>query len=308
MLNFKNIEIDDIDIYREFTGKTCEFSCESSFVNLLVWQCAYSNMMAVFDGQLFIKSGKGDKESFRLPIGGNVLEGIEKIKEYCGGKYPDFWIQQGENLDNAREFLEAHYDMNLSRDAFDYIYLQSDLAELKGKKYHSKRNHISAFSKKFDWVYEDITSENLDQVRECASLWYAENADKEDFYLLCEKKGIEKILSLMDRLSVKGGALRVDGKIVAFTLGTPINSEVFDVHIEKALKDYSEGYTVINREFARRLGDYKYINREDDMGLEGLRKAKLSYKPAILLEKYHCRKKVNKYGFCMQKSIQNGFS
>lgn len=290
MLDFKNIEIDDIDIYREFTGKTCEFSCENSFVNLLVWQCAYSNMMAVLDGQLFIKSGKGDNESFRLPMGGDILKGIEIIKEYCGGQDPYFWIQQGENLDNAQEYLNEHYEITPRRDAFDYIYLQSDLAELKGKKYHSKRNHISAFSKKYNWVYEDITKENMNDVRECAELWYQENADKEDFHLLCEKKGIETILQNMERLFVKGGALRVDGKIVAFTLGSPINNEVFDTHIEKALKEYSEAYTVINREFAKRLNGYKYINREDDLGLEGLRKAKLSYKPAILLEKYSCKK------------------
>jgi len=290
MLKFRNIEIDDIDIYREFTGKSCEFSCENSFVNLLVWQSAYNNMLAVDDGQLFIKSGKGEKESFRLPIGGDVLKGIEKIKEYCG-KYPDFWIQQGEKLDNVWDYLNQHYNIEPNRDAFDYIYLQSDLAELKGKKYHSKRNHISAFSKKHNWVYEDITKENMEDVIECAGLWYQENSDKEDFHLLCEKKGIETILQNMERLFVKGGALRVDGKIVAFTLGSPINKEIFDTHIEKALKEYSEAYTVINREFAKRLEGYKYINREDDLGLEGLRRAKLSYKPAILLQKFFCSKK-----------------
>ena len=291
MLNFKNIEIEDIDIYRKFTGKTCEFSCENSFVNLLVWQCAYKNMMAVCDGQLFIKSGNGDKESFRLPIGGDITAGIEKIKEYLNGKYPDIWVQQGENLSLAKEYLNEKYDLTPRRDAFDYIYLQSDLAELKGKKYHSKRNHISSFSKKYNWVYEDITQDNRAEIAKCAELWYEQNTDKEDYYLNCEKKGIETILKYMDKLSVKGGALRVDGKIVAFTLGSAINNEVFDIHIEKALKEYSEAYTVINREFAKRLSDYKYINREDDMGLEGLRKAKLSYKPSILLEKYSCRKK-----------------
>lgn len=290
MLEFKNIEIDDIDIYREFTGSSCEFSCENSFVNLLVWQCAYSNMMAVSDGQMFIKSGKKGEESFRLPIGGDVMEGIEKLKDYCG-EYPEFWIQQGEKLDKSIDFLKKNYDIKPERDAFDYIYLQSDLAELKGKKYHSKRNHISAFSKKYEWTYEDITQDNIEKVRECAEEWYKQNADKEDFYLLCEKRGIDTILNNMDRLSVNGGVLLVEGRVVAFTLGSPTNSEIFDVHIEKALKDYSEGYTVINREFARRLSKYKYINREDDMGLEGLRKAKLSYKPTILLEKFSCSKK-----------------
>ena len=107
--------------------------------------------------------------------------------------------------------------------------------------------------------------------------------------MVCEKKGIEFILQNMEELSVKGGAIFVAGKVVAFTLGSPITDEVFDVNIEKALAEFSEAYTVINREFAKELSDYKYINREDDLGIEGLRKAKLSYKPHIILKKFSCR-------------------
>ncbi len=294
MLNYKIIDIDDIEIYRKFTGSSCEFSCENSFVNLLVWQCAYNNMMAVSDGQLFIKSGSGDKVCFRLPIGGNMAEGLEKIKEYCGEKTPSFWIQEGERFDEAVDYLKENYVFEENRNAFDYIYLQSDLSTLSGKKYHSKRNHISAFTKKFNWRYEDITGNNINKVKECADLWYNQNFDKSDSHLLCEKNGVNTILDNMERLKVKGGAILVEDKVVAFTLGSAINNEVFDIHIEKALKDYAEGYTVINREFARTLSDYKYINREDDMGLEGLRKAKLSYKPHILLKKYYCRFVENK--------------
>jgi hypothetical protein len=288
MLNFKKFEIEDIDIYRKYTLNNKEFSCENSFVNLLVWQCAYNNMYAVEDGQLFIKSGTGAKESFRLPVGGDVIKGIQKIEEYCGEKKPVFWLQEGERLQNAKEYLNKNYIFAEKRDASDYIYLQSDLSNLAGKKYHSKRNHISAFTKKYEWKFEEIGPYNIDAVKECAEEWYKQNKAKEDYYLLCEKKGLETILNNMEQLFVKGGAIIVENRVVAFTLGTAINDKVFDIHVEKALKDYAEGYTVINREFARTLSDYEYINREDDMGLEGLRKAKLSYKPSILLNKYSC--------------------
>ena len=291
MLKFKNVEIEDIDIYKEFMKNNKEFSCENSFVNLLVWQCAYSNMMAVSDGQLFIKSGTAEKETFRLPVGQDLEKGIKKLVEYNDNKMPSFWLQEGERLSEFQEKYSQQYIFRESRDAADYIYLQSDLANLSGKKYHSKRNHINAFSKKHNWHYEEITQSNIEKVRLCAEKWYKENADKEDSFLLCEKKGIGTMLDNMERLSLKGGAIIVDSNVVAFTLGSAINDTVFDIHIEKALKDFAEAYTVINREFAASLSDYKYINREDDMGLEGLRKAKLSYKPEIILKKYFAKVK-----------------
>lgn len=291
MLKFKKTEIGDIEVFKKYIGFSGELSCESAFVNLLVWQNAYNNMWAEEDGQLIIKSGKGEDSSYRLPFGDDFIKGIKLIREYSGEEYPTFWAQEGRRLDNFKAHFGDKYVLEESRDAFDYIYLREDLANLAGKKYHSKRNHISAFSKKHDWFFEPITPDNIPEVKLCAEKWYKENADREDKYLRCEKRGVETILDNMELLGVKGGAVYSDGGVVAFTLGSKISDEIFDIHIEKALSDYAEGYTVINREFARTLTEYKYINREDDMGLEGLRKAKLSYKPAMLLKKYSCRKR-----------------
>ena len=291
MLKFKKTEIEDIEVFKKYIGFSGELSCESAFVNLLIWQSAYNNMWAEEDGQLIIKSGKGEDSSYRLPFGNDFLKGINLIREYSGEEYPDFWVQEGKRLDNFKANLGDKYVFEENRDAFDYIYLREDLANLSGKKYHGKRNHISAFSKKHNWSFKPITAENTEDVKLCAEKWYKENADREDKYLRCEKQGIITILDNMELLGVRGGAVYVDVKVVAFTLGSRISDEIFDIHIEKALSDYAEGYTVINREFARTLTEYKYINREDDMGLEGLRKAKLSYKPAILLKKYACKKR-----------------
>ena len=291
MLKFKKTEIEDIEVFKKYIGFSGELSCESAFVNLLIWQSAYNNMWAEEDGQLIIKSGKGEDSSYRLPFGNDFLKGINLIREYSGEEYPDFWVQEGKRLDNFKANLGDKYVFEENRDAFDYIYLREDLANLSGKKYHGKRNHISAFSKKHNWSFKPITAENTEDVKLCAEKWYKENADREDKYLRCEKQGVITILDNMELLGVRGGAVYVDGRVVAFTLGSRISDEIFDIHIEKALSDYAEGYTVINREFARTLSEYKYINREDDMGLEGLRKAKLSYKPAILLKKYACKKR-----------------
>lgn len=289
MLEFRKIEIEDIELFKEFTKKTNEISCENAFVNLFVWQNIYHNMIAMKNGTLFIKSDENGKEVFRLPMGGDMEKGLREILSYCGGKYPEFWNPLGESFHRLPLWFTEKYDFYEERDAFDYIYLQENLALLQGKKYHSKRNHISAFTKKYNWRYEKITPENLDKIRICAEEWYKANSERLDKYMLCEKQGVELILSNMDRLNVTGGAIFISDKAVAFTLGSPINPNVFDIHIEKALPEFAESYTVINREFAaNELGNYKYINREDDMGLEGLRKAKLSYKPEILLKKYFC--------------------
>lgn len=291
MLKFKKTEIGDIEVFKKYIGFSGELSCESAFVNLLIWQSAYNNMWAEEDGQLIIKSGKGEDSSYRLPFGNDFLKGINLIREYSGEEYPDFWVQEGKRLDNFKAHFGDKYVFEENRDAFDYIYLREDLANLSGKKYHSKRNHISAFSKKQEWVFKAITAENIGDVKLCAEKWYKENADREDRYLRCERRGVDTILDNMELLGVRGGAIYVGENVVAFTLGSRISDDIFDIHIEKALSDYAEAYTVINREFARTLEGYKYINREDDMGLEGLRKAKLSYKPAILLKKYACRKR-----------------
>ncbi len=290
MLEFKKIEISDIEKIRKHTNIKGVFSCETSFINLFVWQNVYNNMFAEKDGMIFIKSGKKGEESFRLPFGDDMKKGMDLLCQYCGG-YPTLWIQQGDRYNSIADKLSEDYLVSERRDAFDYIYLQTDLANLSGKKYHSKRNHISAFSKQYDWQYREITEENIDDVLACAERWYKENSERYDKYMQCEHEGIKAILQNRTALNVKGGAIYVDGKVVAFTLGSPINDQVFDVHIEKALPEFATAYTVINNEFAKTLGEYKYINREDDMGLEGLRKAKLSYKPEILLKKYLCTPK-----------------
>ena len=293
MLEFKNFEVSDAQRLLKYTAASDELSCEGAFVNLLVWQDIYNNMWAEKDGHLFVKSEKDGKNVFRLPFGSDLAAGIEMIREYSGNNYPEFWVQDGARLTEFKELFGAHYTFTEERDAFDYVYNRTDLALLSGKKYHGKRNHISAFSKQYDWHFAPLAPDNTEDIRQCAEEWYAENTERTDKYLLCEKRGIEIMLKNADVLNIKGGIIYVGNKAVAFTLGSAVNPDVFDIHIEKSLAEYAEGYTVINREFAANmLADYKYINREDDMGLDGLRQAKLSYHPCITVKKYSAVKKV----------------
>lgn len=286
----KEITIDQFEQISKYLKNNNENSCENSFINLLVWQKAYKNQFKFYDDCFLLYSKSENGELYRLPFCDDFEKGFNKILELNNGVYPAFWAQDGKRFELFKEKYSHKYEIIEKRNAFDYVYNFSDLAELSGKKYHSKRNHISSFTKKYDWKYESITSENKSQVLKCAEKWYSENTEKYDKYMELEKEGIRTIIENLEFLGAKGGAITVDEQVVAFTLGSPINDITFDVHVEKALKDYSEAYTVINREFVRNeLSNYLYINREDDMGLEGLRKAKLSYKPCFMIKKYLCK-------------------
>ena len=253
MLEFKKIELCDIEKIKAFTQNNEILACEKNVANLVIWQKAYNNMYAINDGVLFLKSGKEKSQSFSMPIGGDIKKGIEMIFEYTAPEKPRFWVQNDGKVTKFKELLGESYDISPVRDAFDYIYKREDLANLSGKKYHSKRNHIAAFSKQHSWNFETITDSNKVEVLKCAEKWYAENFDRMDEYMAIEKEGITTLLDNMELLNVRGGAIVVDGTVVAFTLGSPINNNVFDIHIEKALKDYATAYTVINNEFAKTL-------------------------------------------------------
>lgn len=292
-MEFKKITLSDKEKLVPFLSRADELTCELSFANLLIWQPLYNNCYCIEDGMLFLKSYDDNIVTYSLPFG-DMKAGFEKIIEHTGNPYPDIWAQEGPRFQQFKTLYGEYYDIYESRNEFDYIYNSFDLINLSGKKYHSKRNHISAFSKQFDWHYEDITADNIDKVRHCAEIWYTQSKDRMDDELKNEMRGVSLMLDNMDALDIKGGAIVIDDHVVAFTLGSATNPNVYNIHIEKAISGYETAYTVINREFAARNAvNYKYINREDDLGLEGLRKSKLSYHPEITLPKYICTKKEN---------------
>ena len=168
------------------------------------------------------------------------------------------------------------------------------LADLPGKKLHAKRNHIRRFDDQFpDWLLEDITPANVPECVELERQWAAlrQEAAGEDGNTVSEETvAVIEALYHMDKLGLEGALIRADGSPVAFSLGGLITPEVFDVNFEKSFGDIQGAYPAMNREMARlvraRHPQVRWLNREDDLGLEGLRRAKLSYYPDLLLEKY----------------------
>ena len=288
MVEFKSPTLSDYEKFAHFFFDEGEFSCEMNFISIYIWKAIYENKFYMDDKTLFFRSLSEDGGYvFSLPYG-DIEYGMSLIFEYCKEKKisPDIWTSQGKRLETFLKMYDC-YEVIPERDNFDYIYKREDLSTLVGKKYHSKRNHISAFSKKYNWVYEVLCDENKQEFLDFSEKWYFDRADDFDEGLAAEQKALGEILNSNIGINYKGALIKIDGKVVAVTMGSPINSKVFDIHFEKADADYQTAYAVINREFAlRELGDYEYINREDDLGIEGLRRAKLSYKPEILLEKY----------------------
>lgn len=288
-LEFKEPTVKDAEWAAPILYKNSSNICEYSFTTIWMWRKYYNNQISRYEDSIFVRSG--DVEPlYLIPVGGDLKRNIQILKDYQHGR-GEFLTIFGANVEVKQqidEWFPGQFEWRPSEADFDYIYNTEDLALLKGRKYHSKRNHIAAFSSSYDWSYEAIGPDNADEVYQMVALWCQERGNCSDPGLRNERISIGEALKNMKELNLIGGLIRVSGKVVAMTMGSPINDKVFDIHTEKALNDYSGAYAVINREFAERelLGKYEFINRENDMGIEGLRRAKKSYNPVQIIEKY----------------------
>lgn len=291
MIQFRPIEVEDKKRVQHYTLRSSRRNCDLSFSNLYSWRFLYRTQIAEMNGFLLFRFYVENERAYMMPVGeGDVRPVIEALMEDARADGERFCLA-GVCAD-MRSDLEAAFPgqfvFTADRDYFDYIYLRSDLATLKGKKYQPKRNHINRFKNTYpDYEYKPLTPALVAECLRLENEWCRANDCAENEALQAERKSMTAALSAMDELELTGGVLYVNGSIVAFTFGAPINEETFDVCVEKANTDIEGSYTMINYEFVNRLPEqYIYINREEDLGLEGLRKAKLSYQPETLLEKY----------------------
>ena len=283
MTEFRQPTTEDAQRLKNILISSQPKSCDYSAGNLLCWNFCYKENIAFVDGCLVLRLDVQDL--FGFPKGENYISALKKITD----EFPDcgFYGLEKQECDIINELFPGKYSFEESRASFDYVYRRSDLAELKGKKYHSKRNHISYFVKNNNWSYEELTTDKFGECLEMNKKWIAENIEKDPIGIEKEKTVLDYFFKNFDLLELKGGILRSDGKIIAFTFGERLNDNTFVTHYEKAFSSIRGAYPMINMLFAREsLGEYEYINREDDVGSEGLRKAKLSYCPVYLTEKY----------------------
>lgn len=293
MINFRQVTLDDMNWVKEILAKEKSLSCEYCFANMYSYTEKISVELAKVYDCLVTKCYYDGVLSYCYPIGnGDRIQAIKEIIEDGLSRKEPFSIF-GLNNDNVKELIEHFkdkFEIVFDRDGLDYVYLREDLAELKGKKYQPKRNHISYFKKNNNWSYEKMNLDNIPECIEMSSKWLQEydGDNKED--LIDEFDIIKKALASFDVLGLIGGLIRVDGEVVAYTLGEEMTKDTFCTHFEKAYQSVRGAYPMINQQFAiNELSAYTYIDREDDLGIENMRKAKLSYQPAILPDKYDAK-------------------
>ena len=289
MLDFHYLQKDKINEYKRFYDYTDAIGTEFNFVSAYLWTREYQLKVAVLDDTLIKAYYRDDGTiwGYCMPSGKNVPGAVEAV--FADAKERGQRAYFGYMSQKERDALEALYpgrfDFVRSLTTQDYIYRSEDLANLAGKKYHGKRNHISKFNRTYENTrVEAITADNSADVLTVVRLWCEENGLDHTRYP--EVDVIREALDNLEPFGMRGILLYVDDKPVAMALGNEISPLCFDINFEKALTEYDGSYSVINNEFAKRLTNYTYINREEDMGIEGLKKAKLSYHPAIIYDRY----------------------
>jgi hypothetical protein len=239
------------------------------------------------DGGLQTRTPDGGLETRTPPA--SIAEAIAAIeRDAAAAGYPLLILGVTPEIKNTLQTLYPNaFTIIPDRNYYDYIYLRDDLLHLTGKKYQPKRNHINRFRKLYDYQYIPLTREMAPQCMALEQQWFKENEDENDRQeLLNERRSMCFALQHFEQLGLTGGAILVESKIVAFTYGSPINHNTFGVHVEKADVTYDGVFSVINQEFAAHIPEnFTYINREEDLGIAGLRQSKLSYNPFLILEK-----------------------
>ncbi len=292
MIDFKPLDIGQKETYDGYLRTAAHRGCGYSFVNLFLWG---RQNVGFAEGHLVFFSQFGRKSVYGFPVGqGDVKPALDAVMEDARARgIPCRVIGLSKaDCDLLDTLYPGKFRFHNDRDYFDYVYDINDLADLKGRKYQKKRNHLNRFRQenpRFELAV--ITPDNLPEVEALVQRWYEMRLQADphgDFHM--EQAAIKKALRNMDALGLEGLILSTEKGPVAMTLGSFLSEDTFDVHFEKALEIADGAYPAINHGFANYLREkypqLRFLNREDDMGLAGLRKAKESYCPHHMVEKY----------------------
>lgn len=290
MLSFERINADNILEIKDFLKYKISRTSDYTIGAIYMWREFYETSYAIYDNMILYKVRFLNRVSFTYPVGsGSLTKAMDALKEYCFTREIPLWFctVPQEILSLLQDQYHGIVPGIPNRDWADYLYLADDLAQMAGRRYSGQRNHINKFMKLYpDYRYHKITPDNVDRVIGFLKD-YQINYGKESSLAQEELSRSLELMPFLDKFSLPGAFLEVDGKVIAMAVGEIVNDTLY-CHIEKADRNYPGSYQMIVKEFARNTmtEDVKYINREEDVGDEGLRTSKLSYHPDQLLDKY----------------------
>lgn len=294
MLQFRTIRLEDKAEVERCAHAYSYPLCEHCFTDLFIWNEHYGTEICFYNGFLLLRMKAVDtgKTYYLAPVGeGDLADAIRAIEADAAERGVEFcMISIAEDMiPRIEAAFPNRYDFSWSEDSADYVYLSEKLQTLSGKKLQSKRNLVNRFLSAYEgrWSYEDITEENKQDALNFHYKWCEINSCAMDRAFLGETCAVARGINNFDVLELRGGILRLDGEVIAFTFGCRSTDDVFVVQIEKADHNIPGAYQMINQQFVQRnCTGVKYVNREEDLGLEGLRKAKQSYHPEFMAKKY----------------------
>lgn len=297
MLKFEELTLNHKAVVDDYFYRWGEGSCQHSFVSLYCMQEKYGDLICERDGFLFVLRSRRCTDSqcvCLLPMGdrNHLGEAVSHLLDFAHGRGQRLRLETITR--SARDHLLAlfpgRFTAEESRDYAEYIFTREKLAQLPGHELSSKRHDISTFFRDYGDRAEiaPLRPEEIGEVLAFQRRWLEEKQrGAEDVQLECEDAAIRRGLAHFGELQLRGITVRIGGELMGYAYGAPLSQDCFDVIIEKGDRSVPDVYRVLNRELVRLCcGDFAFINREEDVGVPGLRRAKLSYRPDILLEKF----------------------
>jgi hypothetical protein len=297
MLPFKQLTYDDIPTIEKYISYQDYRTSEYTIAGIYMWRRYFDMAWCVVNDMLFIRmTFQSETPYFCVPVGpGDLRSALGELRNCCREQRQDLYLATVP--DGARSLIEEEFGNPMSvestRDWYDYLYLTEELANLTGKKFKTQRNHINKFKRSYtDYRFVRINAENIDQVRDFYKEYAPDNTPKGELPESESQAVSEFINEYYDRFNSIGYFLEIHGEVAGFAFGEIVNDTLF-VHIEKASLNWHGSYQMLVNGFALELpSEIKYINREEDVGIEGLRQSKLSYNPVELLAKHTIRVKL----------------
>lgn len=293
MIDFKSLSFNDREWVTHRLLEDDRQACEYSFANNYLWSDIYGVAIAKEQGCLIFRFKNGDEYRYTIPIGaGSRRRALDALlmQERSQGKELILSTLLQKDVEWLEQNYPGQYTLTTNRNDYDYVYTTEKLSTLAGRKLHGKRNHIARFKDNGNWHYREMMPEDAGECMRLLDQWKEAETENWNDEMENELHINRKALRHLADLVLDGGMLYKGGKLVAFSIGEPLNSDTYVVHIEKAIASVQGAYPMINQQFVlHNCQGYQYVNREEDTGDEGLRKAKLSYYPELLVEKFHAR-------------------